>query len=191
MNAPCQRTARDVLLYRDGRLSPSEQGAFADHLPGCTSCRARLDDAMALDALLSEAFDLSTGQLPEHFADRVMMNSARHSPARAAIGKPSGTPGWLETLLTEWRWFALGGLAVAAAVATVVLPAMRASHDVPTPVSEAEQEVLRQENEAHVHRLSVESPGTHTVVLQTAEGRTVIWMISDSQFGADANPQNP
>jgi anti-sigma factor RsiW len=191
MNTQCQRTARDALLYRDGGQSPSEQRAFADHLPGCSACRARLADAQALNSLLREAFDLSTARLPEGFADRVMTDIAGHSPARAKIEKRGAAPGWWESLFAEWRWFVLGGLAVAAAVATVVLPAMQGSHDAVTPTSEAEQEVLRQENEAHVHRLSVDSAGTHPVVLQTAEGRTVIWMISDSQFGADANPQNP
>ena len=93
-------------------------------------------------------------------------------------------------LFGGWRWIALGGLALAAAIATVVLPLLSAGRD-PGPLNEAQQQQLREENEAHVHRLSVESSDTHTVLLQTAEGRTVIWMISDSQFGADAGQENP
>jgi hypothetical protein len=73
----------------------------------------------------------------------------------------------------------------------VVLPNLMVGRGAPGSTDEAQQRLLREENEAHVHRLSVDSDGTHPVVLQTAEGRTVIWMISDSQFGDDAGSEKP
>jgi anti-sigma factor RsiW len=191
MNAPCPRTARDVLLYRDGEQSPSEREAFVGHLPGCSDCRARLEDANALGALLREAFDSSAEPLPAGFSDRVMGEIRDRSRSRARIEERRSILERLDSLFGSWRWVALGGLAIAAAIATVVLPLLSANRDTPAPLNEAERESLRQENEAHIHRLSVESPGTHSMVLQTAEGRTVIWMISDSQFGADAGSENP
>jgi len=191
MNTPCHRTAREVLLFRDGELSPAEREAFAGHLPGCSSCRARLDDAKALALLLREVVELSAGPLPSGFADRVMGDIRRRPPAPVSVKDEARAQPWSDWLFGGWRWLAVGGLALAAAVATVVLPMLSASRNTLAPLDEAEQAVLRQENEAHVHRLSVDSAGTHSVVLQTAEGRTVIWMISDSQFGEDAGPENP
>jgi anti-sigma factor RsiW len=189
MNDPCQRSTRDVLLYRDGELSPSEQEAFASHLPACSNCRARLEDAASLALLVRDAFEGSVGPLPAGFTERVM--GEIQGAARSPVATPRKQRPRVESPFRDWRWVFLGGLALAAAVATVMLPMLANKRAVPSLASDPEQTLLREENEAHIHRLSVDSPDTHSVVLQTAEGRTVIWMISDTQFGADAGPDAP
>jgi hypothetical protein len=142
-------------------------------------------------ALLREALDASASALPAGFSDRVMGEIRDRSRSRVRVERRPSLLERLDALFGSWRWVALGGLAVAAAIATVVLPLVNANRVTPAPLNEAERESLRQENEAHIHRLSVESSGTHSVVMQTDEGRTVIWMISDSQFGADGGSESP
>jgi anti-sigma factor RsiW len=186
MTDHCQRTTLDVLLYRDGAISNEEQQAFERHLPACASCRARLQDATAMASLLRDVFEASP-PVPPGFSDRVMREIERRERPAA---RPVDTTSWWRSLVENWRWFALGGLAVAAAAATVVLPTLTMGRGAPGSM-DAQQRQLREENEAQVHRLSVDSEGTHPVVLQTAEGRTVIWMISDSQFGDDAGSEKP
>jgi anti-sigma factor RsiW len=188
MITQCHRSARDVLLYRDGELAPLEQEDFARHLPDCPSCRGRLLDANALGSIVRQAFEQTDVSLSEGFTDRVMKEVRRRSPQPTRTWSPQPEVPWLQGLLAGWRWLAVGGLALAAAAAAVLLPLRSASHGSP---AEAEQAALQQENEAHVHRLTVESPDTHTMVMQTAAGRTVIWMISDSQFGGDAGAESP
>jgi len=184
----CHRSASDVLLYRDGELSPFDQEAFGRHLPDCPSCRGRLLDANALGSIVRQAFEQTDLSLSEGFANRVMEEVRRRAlqPTRTHGAQPE-IP-WLQALIAGWRWFAVGGLALAAAAAAVLLPMRSASRGSP---AEAEQAALQQENEAHVHRLTVESADTHPMVMQTAAGRTVIWMISDSQFGGDAGAESP
>jgi anti-sigma factor RsiW len=182
MPTDCKKTQRDVLLFRDGELPKAEREAFSKHLAGCPDCRARQADAEVLSSLMGEAFQLMGGEPPQGFANEVMREIRR---------RPAGkTSPWLESISAGWRWLVLGGVVLAAAVATVVVPLLRAQHGSGAPLEEVT--ALQVENEAHIHRLSVDSSDTHPVVLQTAEGHTVIWMISDSQFGADAGgPESP
>jgi anti-sigma factor RsiW len=161
------------LLYRDGALTLAEREELTRHLSDCASCRARLADAEVLGALVGEALELQGATLPRGFTDNVMKEiRARTQPEQG---------GW-SAWFPRWRWVALGGLALAAAVATVILPLISRSHGAPYE----EQAALQVENEAHIHSLSVDSPDTHPMILETAEGHTVILMISDSQFAGDA-----
>ncbi len=175
MRDGCHRMTSEWLLYRDGALPFAEREELTRHLADCASCRARLADAEVLGALVGEALELQGATLPRGFTESVMKEiRARTQPEQVAQG------GW-SAWFPRWRWVALGGLALAAAVATVILPLISSSHGAP----DQEQAALQVENEAHIHSLSVDSPDTHPMILETAEGHTVILMISDSQFAAD------
>jgi hypothetical protein len=176
MSDGCHRTTRELLLFRDRALPGRELEELAQHLPTCASCRGQLADAEAVGALVGETLELMGGPLSRGFADGVMKEiRARTEGAQERSG--------LEALVVSWRWLALGGLALAAAAATVLMPLLSASH---AGRQDLEQAALQAENEAHIHSLTVNSPDTHSMILKTAEGHTVIWMISDSQFAGDS-----
>ena len=159
---------------RDGRLSPADDQLAQAHLATCGVCRARIEDLSALGSLLTDRRELAASELPAAFSARVMsLLTAAQAPAQGVGDRLR------EFLGRRKEQLALGllALAAAAALAIVFFPSLRSASD-------QKQEAV--ENEAQIHSLELSSPDvdaergddSHAVVLQSAEGNTVIWVFS-------------
>jgi anti-sigma factor RsiW len=167
MNCSEATNLLDQLRHDD--LTSSLEKDVQTHLASCPACADRMRDDAALAVLLRQRSDEIAKELPAGFSARVM----------AAL--PPGEAHRIDYRL-RFRVFALGALAIAAVAAAVILP-LRFSQK-----SAAEAASLAAENEAQIHLLEVRSPETHPLVFKTGEGRTVIWMISDTEFNEARAP---
>src|ERR1043165_9120308 len=79
MTKPCDQLDQ----YLDGELSEVEVQAFKAHLPTCPDCPARLDAALQLVALATEASHV--GQTPPPFPDVLRRPEGQEKPERRAF----------------------------------------------------------------------------------------------------------
>lgn len=171
----CNEVRSGLDDHRRGDLPAEDRAAVDWHLRGCAGCAAALADAQALGGLLRLRVDLlAEDGLPKDFTARVM---AALPPSPTSLGAR------LARIWRERRSLLLGGLVLASLCAAVVLPLVlrrdRAGSSLASEMAE---------NEAHIHKLEVQSPDSHPVVFQNSEGRTVIWVVSDTE---DADPAPP
>ena len=109
-------------------------------------------------------------------------------PAERPAGQPAGQVGWtvrLAEALARNRdalLLSLLGTAVAASLLVVFAPGLRSGDRV--------QEAA--ENEAQIHQLDVSGSDQNAVVLQSAEGNTVIWLVApaDDADGGSVTQQS-
>jgi anti-sigma factor RsiW len=155
-------------------LDQARGGEVADsvrqHLETCATCTGRMRDDSALARLLRERSDAVAAELPPGFSARVMQGLP---PIEARAGA---------NRRRLFQVFVFGALGTAAVAASVILPIHF------NQKSAAETASLAAENEAEIHLLEVSSPETHPLVFKTDDGRTVIWMISDSEFNEAGSP---
>ncbi|HUB06915.1 MAG TPA: zf-HC2 domain-containing protein [Myxococcales bacterium] len=153
----CRRSRTQLDAYRDGELPETDRAALEAHLAACSACTAQLRDRQALGGLLRLRAEAVGEELPAGFSARVM---AALPPARKRF--QLGMPGKI----------LLGFLAAGAVAAAVLLPLLGQSvHVVRAGATE---------NEAHIHRISVASPGAAPIVFQNDVGQTVVWVVPDS-----------
>jgi anti-sigma factor RsiW len=169
------RTARGAMgPYRDGGLPAAERQEFEAHVNTCSDCALWLADAQALGGLLRLRADALSEDLPADFSARVM---ASLPPERQGP-----TAAWLRF----WRArmpLLIGLLAAAAAVAAVMVPLLVGGRNVRASGAA--------ENEAHIHRLAVQSPGAQPLVFQNDLGETVIWVVPEAASGTEAGGKLP
>lgn len=171
--APCTITAETLARFRDGVLSESELRAVQDHLaPGCARCSNRLADASALDSVFGSLTSRWDGELPPDFSARILSVL----PVLVAPVSPGARLRAFVKAHTEALVFSLLGAAAAAVLAVVFAPGLQSQGD------RAESSA---ENEAQLHRLEVTSPDENALVLQSAEGNTVIWVVPHAEDDAD------
>ncbi len=177
VSVECRSARAAIGPYRDGELLPAERQEFEAHLKSCAECAARLADGQALGGLLRLRAEAVAEGLPADFSARVM----------AALPPERSDP--ISTLLRFLRArmpLLIGLLAAAAAVAAVLVPLLVGGHSARTSGAA--------ENEAHIHRLAVQSPGAQPLVFQNDLGETVIWVVpeaaTDSQPGGKL-PEGP
>jgi anti-sigma factor RsiW len=163
--------------YRDGELPSAERHELEAHMASCSDCSARLADAQALGGLLRLRAEAVADEMPADFSARVM------------AGLPSKGPGLRGAWARFWRAkmpLMIGLLAAAAAVAAVLVPLLVGGHQARTSGAV--------ENEAHIHRLAVQSPGAQPLVFQNDLGETVIWVVPEAADGSEvggALPEDP
>jgi anti-sigma factor RsiW len=174
ISVECRTARRGLGPYRDGELPQAERDELDVHLASCPGCTALAADAQTLGGLLRLRAEVLGEALPPDFSARVM----------AAL--PEERLGFIAVWLRFWRAkmpLVVGALAVAAAAAAVLVPLLvggrsgRSSGAV--------------ENEAHIHRLAVQSPGAQPLVFQNDLGETVIWVVPEAASGAKANGPLP
>jgi hypothetical protein len=90
--------------------------------------------------------------------------------------------GWSRFWRTRRPWL-IGLLAAGVAAAAVVGPLVFGDHN--GRASSAP------ENEAHIHRLAVQSPGAQPLVFQNDLGETVVWVVPDEATGGEAPGATP
>lgn len=173
MMSPCDIEQLQLHRLHDGEVLANEASALRGHLATCARCTAGLADLDTLAELLIDQRHEAKLDLPPGFATRVM----------AALPTDTGRQPWLEALWASFRdhrdGWAVGliGAALAASLLVVTAPGLR-NRD------EHAQEAA--ENEAQIHSLEVSSPDQQAVILQSAEGNTVIWLISPSEGDGDS-----
>jgi anti-sigma factor RsiW len=167
--------------FRDGELAPPAAASLAAHVEGCAQCQAVLADLEALGELLvaqRALFSADSGNVVPDFAARVM---ASLPPERA-----SAREGWTEFVRRHRDALVLSflGVAIAASMLVVFAPGLRSDG---SRVEEAA------ENEAQIHQLAVSGGEQNAVVLQSAEGNTVIWMVApaEEEDAGNATPPSP
>jgi anti-sigma factor RsiW len=170
----CRTARRGMGPYRDGELPPAERLALEAHLAACPDCSASLADAQTLGGLLRLRAEALAEDLPPGFSARVL----------AAL--PVESPGLLAAWLRFWRArlpLVVGLLAAAAAVAAVLVPLIGGGRGARSSGAA--------ENEAHIHRLAVQSPGAKPLVFQNDLGETVIWVVPEAASGAETGGSLP
>ncbi len=170
----CKAAQRGLGPYRDDELPPDERSEFEAHLASCSGCAALVADAQTLGGLLRLRAEALGEELPTDFTARVM----------SAL--PAQRTDLLATWLRFWRErmaVTLGLLAAAAAVAAVLFPLLGGGH---TGRSSGAAE-----NEAHIHRLAVQSPGAQPLVFQNDLGETVIWVVPEAASSAGGDGSLP
>lgn len=96
--------------FADGELSEEERAAVEAALRDDPKLRARLDDHLALSALLRASLEKEADAVDfSGFADRVMEKLPREE--RVSVWSRLGV--WLDELFTYHRWQAASGLAAA------------------------------------------------------------------------------
>jgi len=165
----CSEAVLHLDQVRHGDLPPELVDSVGEHVAGCTACTARIREDGAVARLLRERSDALAAGLPPGFSARVM-ESLPELEGRASNRR------------RLFQVFAFGVLGTAAVAAAVILPIHFSQR------SALEAASLAAENEAEIHLLEVSSPETHPLVFKTDEGRTVIWMISDTEFNEAATP---
>lgn len=175
MITPCPIAGVRLDALRDGELEPAASAALVEHVNACAACQARLADAEATASLLGEQLRAERAQaaaaLPAEFSRLVMA-------ALPAESAPGGLWSGLRAHASRLRALALAhrealglgliGAAIVASLAVVFAPGLRTNG--------SSEEAA--ENEAHIHRLEVSGPDQNAMVLQSSEGNTVIWMVS-------------
>ncbi len=165
-NADCQHARVQLDRYRDGDLPAAEREAIDAHLRACPACAAREADARTLGALLRLRSDaVAERGLPADLAERVM----------GAL-PPAASGFWtaLAGRLRGQRMLIVGALAVTAVAAAVLLPLLGRQPRPPGGLR-----LGAREDEAHIHSISVRSPGAQPVVFQNDLGQTVVWVVPD------------
>jgi anti-sigma factor RsiW len=164
----------EATLYLDQVRHGDLPGALTDsvlsHVASCPACTERMREDAALARLLRERSDEIAEALPAGFSARVM------------AGLPPSEQRVVGGRRRLFQVFAFGVLGTAAVAAAVILPIHFSQK------SAAEAALIAAENEAEIHLLEVSSPETHPLVFKTDEGRTVIWMISDTEFNEAGTP---
>jgi anti-sigma factor RsiW len=164
MTPPCLVTAAELGRFRDGEMSAPEASSFRVHVDECPRCQVRLARADLLGELLRAHRAQMAEQLPANFTERIMSLLPARQPRRRWLAEIKAFVDARRTALA----IGLLGAAVAAALTVVFLPSLRDGDD------RAQEEA---ENEAQIHRIEVSSPDQTAVVLESAEGNTVIWMV--------------
>jgi anti-sigma factor RsiW len=173
----CRTARRGLGPYRDGELPPTERSTLEAHLASCVVCAGMFADAQTLGGLLRLRADSIGEGLPPDFTARVM----------------SALPAERSDLGAAWLrfWEARRPLLVGAAALTAVAAAVL----VPLLVNgRSGRSNGAAENEAHIHRLAVQSPGAQPLVFQNDLGETVIWVVPEGASGGEAGaalPEDP
>jgi anti-sigma factor RsiW len=173
VSVECRNARRGMGSYRDGESSPAERLALEAHFAACPDCAARLADAQALGGLLRLHAEEMGKALPADFSARVM--------AALPVERPALAAGWQPFWRSKIRLL-LGALAVATATAAVLIPLL---------VGGRTDRSSGAENEAHIHRLAVQSPGAQPLVFQNDLGETVIWVVPEAASGAETGGSLP
>jgi anti-sigma factor RsiW len=163
----CSEATLHLDQVRHGDLPESLDVPVRQHLETCAACTERMSDDSLLAHLLRERSDEVAAALPPGFSARVMEALPPREERMGANRR------------RLFQVFAVGVLGTVAVAAAVVLPI----HFSQKSASEAAS--LAAENEAEIHLLEVSSPETHPLVFKTDDGRTVIWMISDTEFDTE------
>ena len=88
----------DILLYLDNALTGQRFEDFCAHLAGCSNCRERLQEELALTSVLRETRPLYLA--PKTLRDRVAAAVTQQEPAGTPLSGRSR-----ETLMQKWtRW---------------------------------------------------------------------------------------
>lgn len=136
----------------DGELDAANVAALEQHMAECPDCIAALEELEALRARIAAAPDLTTPASPELHA--------RIAAIAAPVAPPKPAPKPANDRFRPWRWAgggAVGGFAVAAALALALLP--------PHGADPLEQEVIA----SHVrslqegHLIDVATSNRHVV----------------------------
>jgi anti-sigma factor RsiW len=168
MTSKCNINRSDLSGLRDAELNAVRSRELATHVEGCPRCQGELADMDALGELLVAQRAAYSSELAPDFASSVMASL----PA-AGSARPTWAGRWA-ALVQRHRdalAFSLLGAAVAASLVVVFAPGLRTG----SRVEEAA------ENEAEIHQLDVSGTDQNAVVLQSAEGNTVIWLVSPSE----------
>jgi len=79
----CRGAFRRLSAYIDNALSPGIRRALDEHLKGCPSCRKKLAEFKVIS---SAAGDLPPFEVPEGFADRVLIAVKKQQKTREVVG---------------------------------------------------------------------------------------------------------
>jgi anti-sigma factor RsiW len=179
MNQSCQTSSLELGQFRDGALPSADTARIAAHAESCQRCQGRLADMETLGELLTERRALLGAELGPNFAANVMR----------LLPEPRATSTWSEWLAATVRGhrdafvFSLLAVGVAAALLVVFAPGLR---------SEADRNQEAAENEAQIHQLDVAGTDQSAVILQSAEGNTVIWLVPAAEAEEEAaKPTGP
>lgn len=155
-------------LYALGALELNEQAEIDEHLDGCARCRARLDEAKRLVALL--AWTPEQQNPPPALRDKVLRSAKQQNQERRAKGW------WQQLDPGPWRWTRprrMLGIAIAAAAVifallgnTAVLQQRLGTAQ--ATVTQQAQRLVALENAAQQQQQVVDvlrSPGARLVVL--------------------------
>ena len=142
----CEHFAALLDPFVDGELSPEEMARVQAHLDGCSTCRAYVDDALAIRAAFPDAED---AEVPEGFAEGVMARirtkatsqAETVSRAEASSQKKTFRP-WLKALAS-----------LAACCAIVLLAAPMFSHSSKTEAAPAEAPAAAADTGASTERV--------------------------------------
>ncbi len=158
----CRQARVAIDPYRDGELAAAERAALEGHLASCPACASLLADRQALGGLLRLRAEAIGEELPAGFSARVLAALPPPRRRRASLGLPGK--------------ILVGLFAAGTVAAAVLLPVLGTSVRL--------HRAAAAENEAHIHRLSVSSPGAEPLVFQNDLGQTVVWVVP----GSDGKP---
>jgi anti-sigma factor RsiW len=84
----CDERSTDILFYLDNALTGQKLEDFRAHLAGCSNCRERLEEELALSSLLHATRPLYLA--PEVFRARVAAATAEQASATSPLSNRSG-----------------------------------------------------------------------------------------------------
>ncbi len=184
MASPHCSSVQELSAHLDGELSPVARVALEAHLASCSACRARLAELRGVGEVLRRRYDAQAEATDfSGFRQAVL---ARLRPHRTSLAER------LSVGFAEWRthrpavlWGGVG-LAAAALLAALALPAPPPSAMVAEAVHPSVQDVSTDES-SHI------AP----VLLKTEGGDAIIWLVDHPDqpslsLGADASvPEVP
>ncbi len=174
-NTACAAHRQELSVYADGELDVRPQQALEAHLAACPACTGRLSDLRATSAFVRAELQRQADAANfAGFADRVL---SRVKPVRPPLGER------LRTGFAEWaapRRLAFAGGLVAASLALLVGGTVFLRNGTPGPTPVAVQSVST-EDQAHL------AP----VVLKTADGDAIIWLVEHPDASVPERPVQP